>query len=67
MVKYFTKRRNNAIIQTQGEIFEVENFVASTRRWPDRGNPRDAGGCYACQRFLIVKGHPQKVGAFSMQ
>ena len=26
------------------------NFVATTRRWYDRGNPRDAGECYACQR-----------------
>ena len=23
--------------------FEVVNFVATTRRWYDRGNPRDAG------------------------
>ena len=23
--------------------FEVVNFVAPTRRWYDRGNPRDAG------------------------
>ena len=28
---------------------EVVDFVATTRRWYDRGNPRDAGGCYACQ------------------
>ncbi len=24
-------------------LFEVVNFVATTRRWYDRGNPRDAG------------------------
>ena len=29
--------------------FEVVDFVATTRRWHDRGNPRDAGECYACQ------------------
>jgi hypothetical protein len=29
--------------------FEVVKFVATTRRWYDRGNPRDAGEGYACQ------------------
>lgn len=29
--------------------FEVVDFVATTRRWHDRGNPRDAGECYAWQ------------------
>ena len=29
------------------------NFVATTRRWYDRGNPRDAGGCYACQIIAL--------------
>nr|DAR29385.1 MAG TPA: hypothetical protein [Caudoviricetes sp.] len=30
-------------------MFEVEKFVRSTRRWYDRGNPRDAGETDACQ------------------
>ena len=30
-------------------LFEVDNFVASTRRRYDRGNPRDAGERHACQ------------------
>ena len=33
-------------------LFEVEDFVRSTRRWLDRGNPRDAGEWYAC-RIII--------------
>ena len=27
----------------------MEEFVRSTRRWLDRGNPRDAGEADACQ------------------
>ena len=31
-------------------LFEVVNFVATTRRRQDRDNPRNAGDCDACQR-----------------
>ena len=31
-------------------LFEVVKFVQTTRRWYDRGNPRDAGELDACQR-----------------
>nr|DAJ96559.1 MAG TPA: hypothetical protein [Caudoviricetes sp.] len=34
-------------------LFEVENFVRSTRRWYDRGNPRDAGDTYACRIVIF--------------
>jgi len=33
----------------------VENFVQSTRRRYDRGNPRDAGELYACQMTNILR------------
>lgn len=35
------------------ELSEVEDFVRSTRRWYDRGNPRDAGEAYACRIALF--------------
>lgn len=48
--KALTLENINVKIKVQWEwLFEVVNFVATTRRWYDRGNPRDAGGCYACQ------------------
>ncbi len=33
--------------------FEVVDFVATTRRWYDKGNMRDAGGCYARQSLIF--------------
>ena len=36
-------------INRKTKVFEVEDFVRSTRRWFDRGNPRDAGELDACQ------------------
>lgn len=30
------------------------NFAPTTRRWYDRGNPRDAGERGACQRILTL-------------
>ena len=34
--------------------FEVVDFVQTTRRWYDRGDPRDAGELYACQVFPLL-------------
>lgn len=33
MARYFTGKMNRDIMKMQKGIFEVENFVASTRRW----------------------------------
>nr|DAN34472.1 MAG TPA: hypothetical protein [Caudoviricetes sp.] len=34
-------------------LFEVVNFVETTRRWYDRGNPRDAGERHACRTVFF--------------
>ena len=34
-------------------FFEVVNFVATTRRWYDRGNPRDAGEATPAKESLL--------------
>ncbi len=36
--------------------FEVVDFVPTTRRRHDRGNPRDAGDWYACQSTNLQRG-----------
>ena len=33
----------------------MEEYVRSTRRWFDRGNPRDAGEADACQAIAYLK------------
>jgi hypothetical protein len=41
--------------------------VASTRRWLDRGNPRNAGVRHACQRMILLVKHLRViVSAFLM-
>lgn len=36
------------------------NFAATTRRWHDRGDPRDAGECCACQITVSFQPFPLK-------
>lgn len=43
------------------------DFVATTRRRYDRGNPRDAGVCYACQTAAIFVTAPRNRGGFHME
>lgn len=44
-------------LQREKKLFEVEDFVRSTRRWYDRGNPRDAGDPDACQTVFLVNNY----------
>ena len=44
---------------------EVVNFVATTRRWYDKGNLRDAGVCDACRMVLSFDLVSSKELAFS--
>ena len=37
-------------------LFEVVNFVATTRRWHDRGDPRDAGAATPAKQSLAYSG-----------
>lgn len=48
-------------------FFEVVNFVATTRRWYDRENPRDVGDATPAKEFLfciLVLGHLIVSGVF---
>ena len=56
--KSFTSRKIYARLKARSRrLFEVVNFVRTTRRWYDRGNPRDAGESDACQ---IIVCHAEK-------
>lgn len=50
ILKKFTVRNNNDMlcVEHKGGYLRWKISYPSTRRWLDRGNPRDAGEWYAC-------------------
>ena len=61
--KSFTERRVSYKIKIEKKTSEVVNFVSTTRRWHDRGNPRDAGAWHACRMFSWL-GCRSEMGGF---